>query len=262
MNFKHTSYKNTPVSFSDSGTGTPLVFLHGYLENSKMWSFFEPELVQKYRVICIDLLGHGQTGCLGYVHTMEDMADAVYAVLQELHIRKAIFIGHSMGGYVALALSELYPEIIQGLALVNSTSWADSLDRKKNRDRAIVAVKKDFTVFIRMSIANLFSEENRVRLDARIELVKNEALQTPLQGIVAALEGMKMRKDREMQLHFSPFPKLLVLGKKDPVLNYQETISQIENTEVSLITFEDGHMSPIENEHELLAVFFDFFKKC
>ncbi len=113
----------------------------------------------------------------------------------KLRIRKAAFVGHSMGGYVALAFAELYPSTVKSLVLQNSTSKADSEERKTNRDRAIKAVKKDYTTFIRLSIANLFSEENRGKMISEIEKVKTEALKTPLQGIVASLEGMKIRKD-------------------------------------------------------------------
>lgn len=225
-----------------------------------MWDFYVPELAKKNRVITIDLLGHGATECLGYVHTMEDNADVVHAVLSELRIRKAIFVGHSMGGYVALAFAELYPDTVKGLVLLNSTAKADSEERKKNRDRAIKAVKQSFVNFISLSIGNLFSENNRERLAATIENVKKEALQTPLQGIVASLEGMKIRQDREVLLHLTPFPKLLILGEKDPVLNYEETKEQIENTAVQVITFPDGHMSHLENQDELLAVLLSFFK--
>lgn len=225
-----------------------------------MWDFYVPELAQKNRVISIDLLGHGSTECLGYVHTMEDNADVVHAVLSELRIRKAIFVGHSMGGYVALAFAELYPDTMKGLVLLNSTARADSEERKKNRDRAIKAVKQSFVNFISLSIANLFSENNRERLAATIENVKKEALQTPLQGIVASLEGMKIRQDREVLLHLTPFPKLLILGEKDPVLNYEETKEQTENTAVQLITFPDGHMSHIENQDELTIVLKHFIK--
>jgi len=225
-----------------------------------MWQEFIPELSKKNRVITIDLLGHGQTECLGYIHSMEDNADAVHQVLSELRIRKAVLTGHSMGGYVALAFAELYPEIVKGLVLVNSTSRADSEERKVNRDRAIKAVKKDYTSFVRLSIGNLFSENNREKLADAIEKVKTEALKTPLQGIVATLEGMKIRKDREVLLHFSPYPILLVLGKKDPVLNYEENIEQIENTNVKLVTFLDGHMSPIENHDDLKKVLLEFLK--
>jgi hypothetical protein len=112
-----------------------------------------------------------------------------------------------------------------------------------------------------MSIANLFSEDNRELLAKEIEKVKLEALRTPLQGIVASLEGMKIRKDREVLLHFAPYLIQLVLGKKDSVLPYEENINQIEETKVGLTTFPDGHMSHIENETELKKVLVDFLKK-
>jgi len=172
-----------------------------------------------------------------------------------------VLVGHSMGGYVALAFAELYPDNVKGIFLLNSTSRADSAERKINRDRAVVCVKQNYTSFVSMSIANLFSEDNRERLAEDIERVKEQALKTPLQGIVAALEGMKIRKDREVLLHFAPYPIQLVLGKKDGVLIYEDNIDQIEETKVELTTFPDGHMSHIENEAALLQAMLVFLKK-
>jgi pimeloyl-ACP methyl ester carboxylesterase len=192
---------------------------------------------------------------------MEDQADMIFAVLISLRIRKIVLVGHSMGGYVALAFAELYPDNVKGLFLLNSTSRADSDERKINRDRAIKAVKQNHTNFVRISITNLFSEDNREVLVKEIEKVKLQALKTPLQGIVASLEGMKIRKDREVLLHFAPYPIQLVLGKKDGVLIYYDTIDQIEGTKVELTTFPDGHMSHIENEKELKIVLLEFLKK-
>jgi pimeloyl-ACP methyl ester carboxylesterase len=253
-------YKNTKISYSDSGKGTAVVLLHGFLENKTMWDAYVTELSKRNRIITIDLLGHGETESMGYIQTMEENADVVYEILSKLRIRKTILVGHSMGGYVALAFAELYPEKIKGLVLLNSTSKEDSPERKKNRDRAIKAVKKDYETFIRLSIANLFSEDNREILSNEIEAVKIQALQTPLQGIVSSLEGMKIRKDREFLLHTTTYPKVLILGKKDPVLNFEENLEQIKGTDVELVTFEDGHMSSIENQAELLAVLANFFK--
>jgi pimeloyl-ACP methyl ester carboxylesterase len=88
---KQIQFKNTSISYSDTGKGTAIVLLHGFLENQSMWdihTFF----LKKNRVITIDLLGHGETECLGYVHTMEDNADAVHSVLLELGIRKSILV--------------------------------------------------------------------------------------------------------------------------------------------------------------------------
>lgn len=258
---KTTHFKNAKINYSETGKGNAIVLLHGFLENLGMWNAFIPELSEKHRVIAIDLLGHGGSECLGYVHTMEDQADMVHQVLMQLKIKKAVFIGHSMGGYVALAFAELYPEAMKGLVLLNSTSKADSHERKINRNRAIKAVKQNYSAFISLSIANLFSEANRERLSEDIVKVREQALQTPLQGIIAALEGMKVRKDRERLLHSVTFPLLLILGEKDGVLNYQDSLEQIKGTEVQLVTFPDGHMSHIENESELKEVLIDFLKK-
>jgi pimeloyl-ACP methyl ester carboxylesterase len=206
-------------------------------------------------------LGHGETDCLGYIHSMEENAEIVNAILSHLRIRKAVFIGHSMGGYVALAFAELYLNRVKGLVLLNSTALEDSVERKINRDRAIKAVKQNYINFVRISIANLFSENNRDRLENEIENVKLEALKTPLQGIVASLEGMKIRKDRQFILKETDFPKLLILGEKDGVLLYKDNASQIEATNTELISFPDGHMSHIENKVELEKVIASFLRK-
>lgn len=255
-------YKNTKISYSDTGKGTAVVLLHGFLENSTMWDYYITDFAQKNRVITIDLLGHGQTECLGYIHTMEDMADAVHAVLHELKIRKAIFVGHSMGGYVSLAFADLYPECIKGLVLLNSTTYADDHERKINRNRAIKMAHKEFTSLVQISIANLFSIDNRQQLTTEIEQTKKEALKTPLQGYIAAQEGMKVRKNKEQLLHLTSYPKLLILGKKDGVLNYDNNIKQVEGTNVALVSFPDGHMSHIENKEALTTILSDFIKKC
>ncbi|MBW1658219.1 alpha/beta fold hydrolase [Flavobacterium quisquiliarum] len=256
----HTLYKNTKISFSDSGKGNTIIFLHGFLENKKMWKDYVDFFSDKYRIITIDLLGHGESDSLGYVHEMEDNANAVNEVLEYLKIEKATILGHSMGGYVGLAFAELYPQKIQKLILLNSTSKEDNPEKKINRTRAIKAVKQNYVAFVSLAIANLFSENNRTRLVDEIEKVKTEALKTPLQGIIASLEGMKIRKDREWLLQENRFPVLLVLGKKDPVLNYEDSLSQIEDTTVELVSFEDGHMSQIENKEALKTVLADFFE--
>ena len=254
-------YKYTKISYSDTGKGTVIVLLHGFLENATMWDSYISTFAEKYRVITIDLLGHGKSECLGYVHTMDDQADMVYAVLQHLKIRKSIFVGHSMGGYVALAFAELYPENTKGLVLLNSTTYPDDHERKINRNRAIKMAHKEYSSLVQISIANLFSIDNRESFISEIEQVKKEALKTPLQGYIAAQEGMKLRKNKEHLLHLTSYPKLLILGKKDGVLNYTDNIKQIEDTNVPLISFPDGHMSHIENHDELEKVLLDFFKK-
>lgn len=254
-------HKSINIFYTDQGKGNALVFLHGFIENSNMWNAFVPELTKRNRVICIDLLGHGKTECLGYVHSMELMADIVEIVLKHLKIRRSTFIGHSMGGYVALAFAEKNPDALKGLVLMNSTAIADNDEKRKNRDRAILAVKQSHKIFIRMAIANLFRPKNRKLFSKEIKGIIKEALETPLQGIIAALEGMKIRNDRELLLHFTPYKKMMIIGKKDPALNYDSLIKQAENTEVKLVEFPDGHMSHIENKDEFLRSIMHFIEK-
>ncbi len=253
-------YKSTPIFYTDNGKGTTVVLLHGFLENSSMWETLIPKLSENNRVICIDLLGHGNTGCLGYIHTMEIMADAVEAILNHLKIENAIFIGHSMGGYVALAFAEKKPKTVVGLCLMNSTAIADSEEKQENRDRAIVAVKQNHRTFIRLAIANLFRPKNRIIFSKKIQSLIDEALKTPLQGIIAAIEGMKIRKNRASLLHNTAFKKMMIIGKKDPVLDYDSLIEQTKNTEVKIVEFPDGHMSYIENESALLQEIMHFIE--
>lgn len=254
-------HKGINIFFTDEGSGESIVLLHGFLENVSMWEPFIPELSKNNRVISIDLLGHGKTECLGYIHTMELMAESVEAVLNYLNIKNSTFIGHSMGGYVSLAFAERNPDALKGLCLMNSTSQEDTQEKKINRDRAIVAVKQNHKTFIRMAVTNLFSAENRSVFKDKISNTIEDALNTPLQGIIAALEGMKIRKDRSKILQNSVFKKMIIIGRKDPVLDYRNLISLIKPTEVNLIEFPDGHMSHIENKDEFLQQIMYFIEK-
>ncbi|MFK5959022.1 MAG: alpha/beta fold hydrolase [Lutibacter sp.] len=255
-------HKNTMVHFSSIGKGTAVVLLHGFLENSTMWTIISKNLSKKYRVICIDLLGHGKTENHGYVHTMENQAEMVKAVLNYLRLRKYILIGHSMGGYVALAFSKLFPSNMKGLCLMNSTALADSEEKKLNRNRAIKAVKQNPKIFIRIAIPMLFSEGNRKIFTSEIKEITIEALRILPQGIIAALEGMKIRKDQTSIYKNAKFPIQLIIGKQDPALDYTSLITQTKNTKVQVVEFPDGHMSHIENKDELTSTLTSFIKSC
>ena len=223
-----------------------------------MWDFCSPSIAKNHRVISIDLLGHGKSGSIGYVHTMDDQAHMVKAVLNYLNVFFATIVGHSMGGYVALAFGELFPKALKSLVLINSTSYGDSSDRQKNRDRAVKMVKKDYASFVRLSITNLFSSASRITFYEEIEQLKSDALETPLQGIIAAQEGMKTRKDTSFFLKSLQIPILLILSKNDSVLDYSENIKQIENSNIVLFVLNDGHMSTIENRDEVLSLLKNF----
>ncbi len=251
-------YKNTNISFTDIGKGSAVVLLHGFLENSTMWNKIIPILSEKNRVIAIDLLGHGKTDCLSYIHTMKDQANMVKAVLNHLKLRRYAIIGHSLGGYVALALAELYSENIKKLVLMNSTALPDTTIKQKNRDRAIAMVKRNKDTFIKIAIPNLFINQSKIKHKQEIDFIKKEALKTSLQGIIASLEGMKVRKDSTSVLQNKSFDKLFIIGRKDPLLSYNTLINQTKNTNTKIVELTNGHMSHVENFEELILSFTHF----
>ena len=260
MSFIH-KFKNINIHYTDEGSGKAIVLLHGFLEDLSMWNALVPELSKKHRVIAIDLLGHGKTGSLGYVHKMEDMACAVSAVLKHLKLRKYTFIGHSMGGYVALAFAKLYPESIKGLCLLNATYEEDDDERKQLRARANKMVQSNYENMVRMSFANLFSAESKLKHIEAFNAALEIALQTPVQGYMAANEGMRLREETSIFFAEAHFKKVVLLGKKDTILNTEEMLKFTNKHNIETHVFSEGHMSHIENKKEMIQQVMHFIEK-
>jgi len=246
------NFKESKIFYSKQGSGKAVVLLHGFLESSTMWEPFMETLTQKFTTISIDLPGHGKSDSFGYVHTMELMAEVVKEVLSEEKIESATCIGHSLGGYVALAFAEKYSEMIDKLVLLNSTPEPDSKERKNNRDRAIQLVKQNKKGFLSMAITNLFAENNRERFKKEINNLKKEALAIPVQGIIATLEGMKIRHDQTLTLLNFSKPKYIITGTQDPIMPFQQQKLLAQKCGCSFVSLVGGHMSTIENRDEML----------
>ena len=138
-------YNELPVNIKTGGSGIPVVFLHGYLESSEIWLPFANELLDTGRIILIDLPGHGQTGVMDEIHTMDFMADVVKFVLDTLDLKKCVMIGHSMGGYVTLSFAEKYIERIFAFILFHSHPFADTEETRTNRKTGIIAGMTSYT---------------------------------------------------------------------------------------------------------------------
>ncbi|TPV34803.1 alpha/beta hydrolase [Paucihalobacter ruber] len=261
MESKYLEYKGIQLHYTDEGKGRTLVFLHGFLENLQMWNCIKVDLIKKYRVVCVDLPGHGKTPCLSYLHTMSDMADTVKAILNNLKLRRYVVFGHSMGGYVALFFAEKYRQNVIGIGLINSTPAADSDEKKRNRERAIVAVKQHKKSFISASIKQLFWEDNHLKLKNVIAQTIHEAHKTSVQGIIAALEGMKIRPDLTEVFLSNATHNLLVKGKFDNVIDHKHLNKICENKLLSCYELKGGHMSYLENNEELSYIIKHYVEK-
>jgi len=251
MKAKSIKFKSINISFSDEGKGKAIVFLHGFLGAKEVWKPFSEMLSKTQRVITIDLLGHGGTDCLSYVHTMEEMAEAVQAVLTHLKLRKYFLVGHSLGGYVSLALAEQNSDNIKGLVMFHSSATADDAKKKYDRDRVVRIVKLNPDLFVNEAVPNLFNTKYKPNKRG-IDLYKKIAFSVSKQGVIAALEGMKDRMDREIVLKFAPYPVLFIIGEKDNILPYKELITQASLSEKGsfLLLKNSGHMGFIEAKEE------------
>lgn len=240
------------IRYADIGKGRVIVLLHGFLESLEVWygNGFAQELAKHYRIISIDLPGHGKSECVGYVHRMERMAKVVKRVMDELGLRRYTLVGHSMGGYVALAFAEKYAENVTGLCLFHSTAYADSEAKRIDRERAIRLVKKAPLKYTNALVTNLFALANVRYMQEEIRWLRKIASKTKVQGVVACLEGMKIRKDRTEVLRYAVFPVMIIAGTRDNILPY-ETLVQLSqvNSSVKLVTLEKtGHLGFLESK--------------
>lgn len=239
-------YQNIPIFYETFGHGPAVVLLHGFLESSTMWKPFIPKLSENNTIIVLDFPGHGRSGVVSDTHSMELMAEVVNDILQHLQITSATFTGHSMGGYVVLAYAEMFPEKVKKLILLNSTPAADSEERKETRNRALKVIDQNPKAYISIAIGNLFAETSRDKFATEIEALKEEAFSLPVEGIKAAIKGMRDRKDRAQVLKNFAREKHMVLAKEDPILSFSETKKLAVECGVSVKIIEGGHMSTIE----------------
>ncbi|MBK9285344.1 MAG: alpha/beta hydrolase [Sphingobacteriaceae bacterium] len=257
---KHGLYKKEKVYFSDTGKGKAIVLLHGFLGSHKIWEQTQNNLSKTYRVISIDLPGHGATPCFGYAHNMELMAKCVKAVLDHLKIKRAVIIGHSMGGYVALAFADLFPDYLLGLCLYHSTAYADTKEKKTDRLRAITAVKANRGLYTRNTIKNLFAAKNLKYLKKEISFANSIAKKTSKEGIVAALHGMRDRVARDIILNLVKYPVMMVIGEHDNVLPADQLLAQSKKLKKGSVLYleHDGHFGFLESplvSHKALRKF-------
>jgi len=245
---KYITFKEGKIAYTSNGKGRAVVLLHGFLGSSSMWGETKNALAKHFKVICIDLPGHGQSDCFGYIHNMELMAQAVKVVMGKLRFKKYVLVGHSMGGYTALAFAELFPDNLRGLCLFHSTSYADSDQKKRERNNAIKAVKNNYSIYVRATIKNLFATKNLKHFKKEILHTQQIARKTSKQGVVAALEGMKGRASRDVILHYAKYPILFIIGKHDNVLPMQILLDQtklVKHKHVLLLE-NSGHMGFLE----------------
>jgi len=241
-----------------------LVLLHGYLGSPALWDLWKSALRSDYAVWTPALPGHAGQSALAAGQSMEDLAQWALEGLDRHHPgTPAHWIGHSMGGYIALAILERAPDRVCSIGLVNSSPFADTDERKTLRLRAIETARAHRESYVRTTVRGLFDSEFATVQPEVVDRATEWGLEASLEGIVHSLDGMRVRSDRSDVLLHSGKPSLILHGQQDPVIG-PETRQSIDrlSAEFRTHTLSHGHMGPLEAGLQGLACLKAFLEEA
>lgn len=260
-----TDFNHQRLFYTKQGEGFPLVFIHGFCEDSTLWDDFILPLVEQHQVVTIDLPGFGQSDCQPEP-SIENYATAVKTVLDFLEIKNCILIGHSMGGYVTLSFAKQYPNYLQGFCLFHSHPFEDSPEKKANRQKTIRFINRHGNApFLGQMIPSLFSDSFRKDNIDLVEQMIDNATVYPEKGITDALKAMVNRPNNAIVLQQTSVPVLLIIGKQDGAIPYSHSLkmSYLATTTSVQILDNVGHAGMFEATivtQKIIQDFVDFAK--
>ncbi|MBR9999509.1 MAG: alpha/beta hydrolase [Cyclobacteriaceae bacterium] len=253
------------IFYSESGKGLPVVFLHGYCETSMIWAEFKNFLSRRNRVITIDLPGFGKSPRLNYAFSLQDIAAEIKQVLDERKVTSFVLIGHSLGGYVALAFAKQFPFALKGLGLFHSSIFEDTPDKKENRTKLIEFIKSNgVKPFIKTFMPSLFFEKNRRNFDELIDELSTTAEKTSPE---MAMEYARAMRDRVSSVDFIKRfrkPVMFIIGEKDQSIPLKKSLEQaVIPANSHVLRLKDvGHMGMYENTADTLKFVQKFVAFC
>jgi pimeloyl-ACP methyl ester carboxylesterase len=235
--------------YREEGSGLPVVLLHGFAEDGAIWNNQVDYLRAYCRVIIPDLPGSGQSPAHPSGEGVEELAGSVATLLDQLAIQQCILIGHSMGGYIALAFAEKYPDRLTALGLFHSTAYADNEEKKAGRRKSIEFIRNNGSAaFIRQSIPNLFSAYTREYHPDLIDGITGRYSGFSADSLIAYYEAMIARPDRTAVLRQFAGPVLFIIGQADAVIPMEQVLQQCHLPAVSHIHIIEnaGHQGMLE----------------
>jgi pimeloyl-ACP methyl ester carboxylesterase len=241
------------LAFDAYYSGAPVVFLHGFCESKTIWADFIPLLSPSCRYLALDMPGFGESHNHSQFHSIEAMAEAVYAFWKEQQLEKALWVCHSLGGYVALALAEAHPEAMAGLCLFHSTAYPDSEERKNSRNKTANFIRsKGLNAFLENFVPSLFYKGRREVLAVEQRQVLEITSQTPQETAAVASLAMRDRPNRTHVLSQAAYPIMFIMGKEDELAVLENNKPQFflpQKATIHLLA-ETGHMGMYERPKE------------
>ncbi|MCU0355530.1 MAG: alpha/beta hydrolase [Cytophagales bacterium] len=245
------------LAYTSHGTGSPVVFLHGFCENQAVWLDFAQPFAADFQSVLVDLPGFGESATNPNHSSVEAMAAEVWKLLDELGLRQPVLVAHSLGGYVALAMAEQQPGCLAGLCLFHSTAYADSAEKKQSRDKTAAFIQNNgLAPFLDNFVPGLFYRPRHAELQAAIHDVRQLTSKTPVETAVAATLAMRDRPDRTHVLREAAYPILFIAGKNDEAVVFDTAKEQfsLPRHAITQILAETAHMGMFERPAETQAM--------
>lgn len=246
---KTLSHKKGRISYSIVGSGKPVMLIHGFAEDGRVWQQQLNQFGTDYQLIIPDLAGSGKSDFIPEIFSMDDHAEVLMQILNEEKISSATVIGHSMGGYIALAFAEKYPEMLTALGLFHSSSAADTEEKKESRRKSIQFIKQNGSAkFIQQTTPNLFSDATKEQTPGLVEEIITRYSNFNPNSLVHYYEAMIQRPDRSEILRKISKPVLIIAGEHDQAIPVK--LSREQSYLPELCYFHSlknsGHMGMIE----------------
>lgn len=251
---------DTDIVYDSAGSGPAVVLIHGYPFNRSMWREQVEVLKENHHVIALDLRGHGDTEVKPSA-TMEEMAADVAALLDHEKVSRATVAGLSMGGYIALAFSRMFPLRLRALVLADTRAQADTDEARQNRSvQAEKALSEGMEGIADGMLPKLLAPQTVAERPEVVKRVREMMVQTKPQGAAAALAGMAARQDQRTWLSRIISPTLILVGKEDaitPVADSELMHREIGGSRLEIIEGA-GHVSNLERPEEFNGALLKF----
>jgi 3-oxoadipate enol-lactonase len=248
------SLRDFTMEYDEKGSGVPVIFIHGYPLNRRMWEPQVEALSDMARVIAPDLRGHGRSEVVPGMNTMDAMAKDIKELIENLDIQEPVVLaGLSMGGYISFAFYRSYPELVKGMILAATRASADHIDTKVSREEAAaIALERGSDAIIEMQLPKMLAPITLETKPKIVERAREIMSDISVQTIVGDLRGMLNRQDSTPLLKNIDCPVLVLQGADDPLIPMQEfdlMKNEIGNARSKIIP-EAGHLLNLEQPEQ------------
>ncbi|MFM8322859.1 MAG: alpha/beta fold hydrolase [Chloroflexota bacterium] len=239
------------MAYTDEGAGQPLLFVHGYPLNRRLWAPQALALSGQYRVLAVDLRGHGESDPVPGPYNMDLLADDLNAFLDALHIDQPVVLcGLSMGGYVAFAFWRRYAARLCGLILTATRAAADSDEARRARDAAIETARtRGVSAIVEGMLPKMLAPLSYEQRPELVQQVRQILLATSLEGVLGDLAALRDRVDSTATLSQINVPVMIVHGREDQIIPLKEAegmAAQLRRAELQVLS-NAGHLPNLEN---------------